>query len=145
MIGDRTQGFPYITIFSLFSIKDGLGGGCLDIGQLAALWPANNVAPWCNLRSQRIYISTYGLRRKESTRRALVGSERVLGADHPNRLTSVYCLAICSPTSHCYDESLRLYDRAIVGYSKVIGLEHPTTKPVRSTKHLLLRKWTHGS
>jgi sirohydrochlorin ferrochelatase len=53
--------------------------------------------------------------------------EEVLGAKHPDTLTSVYCLARLLAEQHYVDESLLLYERASAGYSTTLGNDHPTT------------------
>jgi hypothetical protein len=61
-------------------------------------------------------------------RQTLALQEKVLGHEHPDTLTSVYCLAHLLSTSHCYNESLALYKRACAGYETVLGRDHPTTR-----------------
>ena len=60
-------------------------------------------------------------------RQTLARREKVLGPDHPDTLTSVYCLAYHLSEQHCIDESLRLYQRASAGYNTTLGKYHPTT------------------
>jgi hypothetical protein len=60
-------------------------------------------------------------------RRALEGSEKVLGREHPNTLTSVYHLAFLFHRRQHYSTAVGLYQRAHKGYVKVLGAEHPTT------------------
>jgi hypothetical protein len=55
----------------------------------------------------------------------------VLGREHPDTLTSVYCLAYLLAKQDCYKESLALYDRACVGHSNVLGDDHPITRACR--------------
>jgi hypothetical protein len=61
-------------------------------------------------------------------RQTLARKEKVLGAEHPDTLTSVYCLAHLLVNRRCIDESLVLYKRACIGYSAVLGEDHPTTR-----------------
>jgi hypothetical protein len=64
---------------------------------------------------------------EEMNRQALAGREKVLGADHPSTLASVYCLArLLTDTQH-FHEALSLYERAVEGYRRVLGPRHPTT------------------
>jgi hypothetical protein len=64
-------------------------------------------------------------------RETLARSEKVLGREHPDTLTSVYCLAHLLVGKHCYEESLVLYKRACAGYQTVLGKDHPTTRACR--------------
>ncbi|KAF2730992.1 hypothetical protein EJ04DRAFT_443952, partial [Polyplosphaeria fusca] len=60
-------------------------------------------------------------------RRALEGYEKALGKDHPNTLTSVYCLAFLFHQQRQYEAALSLYERASRGYQLKLGVQHPTT------------------
>jgi hypothetical protein len=51
----------------------------------------------------------------------------VVGPEHPDTLTSVYCLAYLLAEQHRVDESLLLYQRASAGYNTTLGKDHPTT------------------
>lgn len=64
-------------------------------------------------------------------RQTLARREKVLGADHPDTLMSVYCLAHLLANQHRYDESVVLYKRACAGYSTVLGKDHRTTHACR--------------
>ncbi|ENH99051.1 hypothetical protein COCC4DRAFT_154204, partial [Bipolaris maydis ATCC 48331] len=57
--------------------------------------------------------------------------EEVLGREHPDTLSSVYCLAHMLATLCDYKESLNLYNRACDGYSVVLGEHHSTTRACR--------------
>jgi hypothetical protein len=61
-------------------------------------------------------------------RRALAGRETALGLEHPDTLTSVYCLAYLLQSLKRYNEALDLYNRACSGYKDTLGLDHPTTQ-----------------
>jgi hypothetical protein len=61
-------------------------------------------------------------------RQTLALKEKVLGPEHPDTLTSVYCLAHLLSTRHRYNESLTLYERACAGYETILGKDHPTTR-----------------
>lgn len=64
-------------------------------------------------------------------RQTLATREKVLGREHPDTLTSVYCLADLLAKQHMFNESLALYERACDGYSRVLGEHHPTTRACR--------------
>jgi tetratricopeptide (TPR) repeat protein len=64
---------------------------------------------------------------EEMNRRALEGSEKALGKEHPDTLTSVYCLAFLLHQRQQYEAASALYQRASSGYQYVLGPEHPTT------------------
>ncbi|KAF2869156.1 hypothetical protein BDV95DRAFT_578477 [Massariosphaeria phaeospora] len=64
-------------------------------------------------------------------RQTLAQSEKVLGHEHPNALTSVHCLARLFAHRHRYHEALTLYDRASAGDQAVLGQDHPTTRACR--------------
>ncbi|OCK72694.1 hypothetical protein K432DRAFT_315676 [Lepidopterella palustris CBS 459.81] len=75
-------------------------------------------------------------------RQTLATREKVLGKEHPDTLTSVYCLAYLLADRHRYDESAALYKRACAGYRTVLGNDHPTTRACREhyTKMLASRE-----
>ena len=60
-------------------------------------------------------------------RRVLKGGEKVLGVDHPDTLTSIYCLAHLLEARDEHHKALALYHRASSGFVKVLGLDHHTT------------------
>jgi tetratricopeptide (TPR) repeat protein len=64
---------------------------------------------------------------EEMSRRALEGSEKALGKEHPDTLTSVYCFAYMLHKQKRYKPASKLYHRAYTGYKEVLGLNHPTT------------------
>lgn len=74
---------------------------------------------------------------EEMNRRALEGREKALGKEHPNTLTSVYCLAYLLHQQGKYQEALLLYQRASTSYEKTLGLDHPTTKACLKHSSLL--------
>jgi hypothetical protein len=77
-------------------------------------------------RERGLLDSTY--KEAEAMHRQTLALEgKVLGHEHPNTLTSVYCLAHLLAHQHRYYESLALYDRASAGYQAVLGQDHPTT------------------
>ncbi|KAF2176103.1 hypothetical protein K469DRAFT_608402, partial [Zopfia rhizophila CBS 207.26] len=57
--------------------------------------------------------------------------EKVLGPEHPDTLTSVYCLAHLLANQRRRAESLALYKRACDAYITVLGEDHPTTRSCR--------------
>ncbi|KAF2733217.1 tetratricopeptide repeat domain protein, partial [Polyplosphaeria fusca] len=59
--------------------------------------------------------------------RALEGYEKALGKDHPDTLTSVYCLAHLLHTTRRYTEAAELYQRAYDGRVRSLGPQHPRT------------------
>jgi Tetratricopeptide repeat len=61
-------------------------------------------------------------------RQTLATREKVLGEEHPDTLTSVYCLAHLLANQYRNDESAALYERACAGYSGVLGNDRPTTR-----------------
>ncbi|KAF2463882.1 uncharacterized protein BDR25DRAFT_329448 [Lindgomyces ingoldianus] len=65
---------------------------------------------------------------EEMNRRALEGREKALGKEHPDTLTSVYCLAFLFHQQQQHEAALALYQRASSGYQRVLGVEHLTTK-----------------
>jgi tetratricopeptide (TPR) repeat protein len=63
----------------------------------------------------------------DSARRALEACERVLGAEHPDTLTSVNNLALLLYDQGKYDEAEPLFRRALEARERVLGPEHPDT------------------
>jgi hypothetical protein len=61
-------------------------------------------------------------------RQTLATREKVLGVEHPDTLTTVYCLAHLLANQRQYDESIALYKRACTGYNATLGSDHPTTR-----------------
>jgi CHAT domain-containing protein/tetratricopeptide (TPR) repeat protein len=57
----------------------------------------------------------------------LAARERVLGAEHPNTLTSVNNLAFLYQAQGRYGEAEPLYRRALAARERVLGAEHPDT------------------
>lgn len=51
---------------------------------------------------------------------------------HPDTLTSVYCLAYLLHKGRRYEEASRLYQRACNGYSQKLSSQHPTTVACRN-------------
>src|SRR2546423_4266025 len=64
---------------------------------------------------------------EEMNRRALAGSEKVLGVEHPDTLTTVYCLAYLLHSQQRYEQALILYQRALSGHQRILGPAHPGT------------------
>ncbi|KAF2174720.1 hypothetical protein K469DRAFT_519637, partial [Zopfia rhizophila CBS 207.26] len=60
-------------------------------------------------------------------RRVLEGRENKLGKDHPDTLTSVYCLAYLLHQQKPYKEASGLYQRACNGHKQKPGSHHPST------------------
>ena len=59
--------------------------------------------------------------------RALEEREKVLGTEHPNTLTSVYCLAYLLHQNMDHAMATALYQRAHSRYVDILGPFHPTT------------------
>ena len=53
--------------------------------------------------------------------------ERVLGKEHPDTLTSVYCLAYLLHQKQQYKDAEMFYYRVYARYRKTLGEKHPTT------------------
>jgi tetratricopeptide (TPR) repeat protein len=71
-------------------------------------------------------------------RRALEGSEKVLGKDHPSTLTSVSNLASVLQGQGKYEAVEAMNRRALEGSEKVLGKDHPSTlTSVYCLAHLL--------
>jgi tetratricopeptide (TPR) repeat protein len=60
-------------------------------------------------------------------RRELLGSEKVLGPEHPDTLTSVSQLGLVLARQGKYAEAEAMHRRALQGREKVLGPEHPDT------------------
>jgi hypothetical protein len=73
-------------------------------------------------------------------RRALESSERVLGPEHPNTLTSVNNLAGCLRALGDAAGALPLYRRAADGFDGLFGPDHPSSRTVRANCNLLERE-----
>ncbi|MEU8358758.1 tetratricopeptide repeat protein [Nonomuraea sp. NPDC048882] len=64
--------------------------------------------------------------------RARTASERALGADHPNTLTSRNNLAAAYQTAGDLSRAIPLYEATLADCERVLGADHPTTKTVRA-------------
>ena len=64
---------------------------------------------------------------EEMNRRALAGSEKVLGVEHPDTLTCVGNLALVFQDQGKYKAAEEMSRRALAGREKVLGVEHPDT------------------
>ena len=64
---------------------------------------------------------------EEMHRQVLTLMETVLGKEHPDTLTSVYCLAHLLHQNKRYKDAEVFYRRAYAGYRKTLGEQHPTT------------------
>jgi len=73
-------------------------------------------------------------------RRALEVSERVLGGDHPNTLSSVSNLGLLLQKQGKLEEAEVLYRRALEVRERVLGVDHPSTLNSRGNLGLLLMK-----
>jgi hypothetical protein len=77
-------------------------------------------------------------------RQTLARREKVLGAEHPDTLTSMYCLAHLLGSRHCYDESTALYERACAGYNATLRKDHPTARACHRHYSQMLSSQTQG-
>src|SRR2546421_111142 len=59
--------------------------------------------------------------------RALAGSEKALGKDHPSTLDTVHNIAVVFDHQGRYKEALEWYERALAGKEKALGKDHPST------------------
>jgi tetratricopeptide (TPR) repeat protein len=64
---------------------------------------------------------------EEMLRRALKGTEKVLGVDHPETLTALTNLALMLRDQGKYEEAEEMNRRALKGEERVLGVEHPYT------------------
>jgi tetratricopeptide (TPR) repeat protein len=60
-------------------------------------------------------------------RQDLAGSEKALGPEHPDTLTSISNLGSVLTDQGKYEEAEAMHRRALQGYEKVLGPEHPNT------------------
>jgi len=60
-------------------------------------------------------------------RRALIRSEKALGVEHPDTLTSVSNLASVLRYQGIYEAAEEMNRRVLVAREKVLGIEHPST------------------
>ena len=70
---------------------------------------------------------------EEMNQRALEGQVKVLGKDHADTLTSIYCLAYLMHQLKQYKDAKLLYSQAHAGYNKNLREDHPTTAACRQT------------
>jgi tetratricopeptide (TPR) repeat protein len=95
-------------------------------------WPTNEVylAQWASvLFNAAWYLCEKGNYNtaEEMNRRSLEGSEKALGKEHPNTLTSVNNLALVLRYQGKYEQAEEMNQRALEGYEKALGKEHPNT------------------
>jgi tetratricopeptide (TPR) repeat protein len=64
-------------------------------------------------------------------KRALDDSGRVLGADHPNTLTTRNNLAMAYRAAGRTAKAIRLLERTLADCERVLGADHPNTKAAR--------------
>ncbi|OCK97425.1 tetratricopeptide repeat domain protein, partial [Cenococcum geophilum 1.58] len=58
--------------------------------------------------------------------------EKALGKEHPDTLTSVYCLAYLYHQRKQYDTASELYQRACNAYKRILSPKHPTAVVCRN-------------
>ena len=71
-------------------------------------------------------------RRSALYERTLPDSERVLGADHPDTLTSRNNLAGAYASAGRLDEAIPLSERTLADRERVLGADHPDTLTSRN-------------
>ena len=71
---------------------------------------------------------------------ALALRGRVLGKEHPDTLTSVYCLAYLLHHKKQYEDAEVFYHRAYAGYRMTLGEKHPTTTACSRHYSLMLKE-----
>ncbi|KAK6356073.1 hypothetical protein TWF718_000447 [Orbilia javanica] len=59
--------------------------------------------------------------------RALAGTKKVLGEDHPSTFDTVNNIALVFKNQGKYDEAMQWYERALAGTEKALGEDHPST------------------
>ena len=64
--------------------------------------------------------------------RTLADRERVLGADHPDTLTSRNNLAVAYEAAGWLEEAIRLHERTLADRERVLGADHPDTLTSRN-------------
>jgi hypothetical protein len=72
-------------------------------------------------------------------RQAFGLSQTVLGKEHPNTMTSVYCLAYLLHLQQRLSEAGPLYQRALTSYGKTLGSGHPITEGCRKHYSSMLK------
>jgi hypothetical protein len=72
-----------------------------------------------------------------------VMSEKVLGAEHPDTLTSMNNLARVLDSQGKYEEAKILYERACAGLVMVLGEEHPYTRACTENYSNMLASHRH--
>jgi tetratricopeptide (TPR) repeat protein len=74
-------------------------------------------------------------------RQVLTLRTKVLGAEHPDTLTSMNNLALVLDSQGNYDEAVAMHRQAFGGYQKVLGAEHPDTlASINNLAHALDRQ-----
>ena len=76
---------------------------------------------------------------KRSTGELWRPSERILGAEHPSTLASVYTLAICLQTRGQLKDAEALYRRALEAQERTLGAEHPSTLTLANNLAICLK------
>ena len=76
--------------------------------------------------------------------RALDGSEKVLGKDHPGTLGTVQNMATVFQNKGEYDKALEWYQHALNGQEKALGRGHPTTVNTANAMASLKSLRSHG-
>ncbi|MER7760632.1 tetratricopeptide repeat protein, partial [Streptomyces sp. NPDC097619] len=81
------------------------------------------------LNGAGVFLLGQGLctRALEPLRRALAGTERLLGADHPNTLTARNNLAAAYESAGDLDRAVSLHTGNLTRRARVLGVSHPST------------------
>ncbi|KAL7275526.1 hypothetical protein RUND412_001529 [Rhizina undulata] len=76
----------------------------------------------------------------EIYKKALAGSEEMIGSDHPNTLTILHNMASVFEHLGRHDEALEMYEMALAGRDKSLGSDHPDTL---TTVHMMISFFKH--
>ncbi|WP_156095047.1 tetratricopeptide repeat protein, partial [Nocardia lijiangensis] len=68
----------------------------------------------------------------------LADTERILGPDHPDTLTSRHYLALAYGSAGRVREEISLYERTLADSERILGPDHPDT---RATRNNLVRAY----
>ena len=70
--------------------------------------------------------------RSRSTSRCSPTSERILGAEHPDTLTTRHNLAIAYQRAGRVDDAIAIYEPLLADRERILGTEHPDTLDTRN-------------
>jgi Tetratricopeptide repeat/NB-ARC domain len=110
--------------------------------QVEALWDADAGTGDRDLALRQLRARSWGVRQLRAAAdlsraiatgiRTLADAERVLGADHPQTLTSRNNLAGAYQSAGRLEEAIRLYERTLADAERVLGADHPDTLTSRN-------------